>query len=47
MHEFQADLDRLNRLSRVLALSFWCSALIAAAVLGYVLLVWIPRHPIV
>ena len=44
MQEFEADLRRIARLSKMLAFGFWSAALIAACGFGYVLLVWLPHH---
>jgi hypothetical protein len=44
MREFDADLQRIARLSKLIAFGFWCSAIIAAGAFGYVVLVWLPRH---
>jgi hypothetical protein len=44
MREFEADLVRISRASRILAAGFWCCTIFAAAVFGFVLLYWLPRH---
>ena len=44
MREYEADLVRIARVSKMLAVGFWCLAVIAAAAFGYVLLYWLPRH---
>ena len=44
MREFEADLEHIARVSKMLALGFWFAALAATAGLAYVLLVWMPRH---
>ena len=44
MREFEADLEHIARVSKMLAFGFWFVALGASAALAYVLLVWMPRH---
>ena len=44
MREYEADLVRIARVSRILAVGFWCLAVAGAAALGYVLLYWLPQH---
>jgi len=44
MREFEADLEHIARVSKMLAFGFWFGALAAAAGLAYVLVVWMPRH---
>lgn len=47
MREFEADLEHIARVSKMLALGFWFAALAATAGLAYVLLVWMPRHHLI
>ena len=44
MRQYEADLVKIARVSKILAVGFWCSGIAAAAALGYVLLYWLPRH---
>ncbi|HYK54030.1 MAG TPA: hypothetical protein VEV38_10920 [Candidatus Eremiobacteraceae bacterium] len=44
MREFEADLEHIARVSKMLAFGFWVAALAGSAALAYLLLVWMPRH---
>lgn len=44
MREYEADLVKIARVSRILAVGFWCFAVACAAALGYVFLYWQPHH---
>jgi len=44
MREFEADLEHIARVSKMLAFGFWFVALAGSAALAYLLLVWMPRH---
>ena len=44
MREFEADLEHIARVSKMLAFGFWFAALAASAALAYILIVWMPRH---
>jgi hypothetical protein len=46
MHNRDADLDRIVRISRVLTISFWCGVLIASLMIAFALFVWMPKHPV-
>lgn len=44
MREFEADLEHIARVSKMLAFGFWFAALAASAAVAYIVLVWMPRH---
>ena len=44
MREFEADLEHIARVSKMLAFGFLFGALAASVGLAYVLIVWMPRH---
>lgn len=47
MRGFEADLEHIARVSKMLAFGFWFTALAAAAGLAYVLIVWMPQHHVI
>ena len=47
MREFEADLEHIARVSKMLALGFWFAALAATAGMAYVLIFWLPQHHLI
>jgi hypothetical protein len=44
MREFETDLERIARASKMLAFGFWFCAIATTAGLAYILLFWLPQH---